>query len=235
MFLLSILSSLLFITTTYAEREEFHEQLDLFTPFNLNLTNGGYVIQGTLSAVFLGNSLPKKNITMGLDPNNNRMFYDLGQTGIQIITQNDAYIYGNHIFGPICTRVNGFNYAKQVEAYRAVLSRPGSNTNKAEYAGDIDDVATCAHGLATVLEVKHDIIISMTFSQRFTAPIGTGGSMIPCTKVVGIMEFDMTTIDRNVARLNSYFTSLPADCTPTAAVDYCSLMYPVGNPCIIPQ
>ena len=177
--------------------------------------------------------IPVRSIRMGVDPSNNRMFYDLGNAGIQIITETDAYIYGNPAIGNMCTRVNGFNYAKQVAAYRAMVSRPGSNTNKAEYAGDVDDVATCAHGLSSVIEVKQDIIVSFMFTQRFTAPIGPGGSMIPCTKVIGIMEFQMNTIDRNATRMNDYF-NLPSDCTPLS-IDYCSVQYPVGNPCIIPQ
>jgi hypothetical protein len=229
--MLLLIVSLLFVSSLYAVKQDYHEQLDLMTPLNLNLTEGGYVITGALTTRFFGNLLPTRNFTMVLDTNNNRMVYDLGngQGGVQVVTNDGAYFYGNPLFANgKCMKVNGWNYPKQVEGYRLALSRPGSTTNKAEYAGNVDDVATCKHGLSAVFEVKQDIITSLFFSQNFNGPFGPNGSSL-CTKVQGLMQFDLSTIDRNVDRINSYFT-LPSDCA-TTTIDYCSTAYPAGNAC----
>ena len=203
--------------------------LDLFTPFNLNNTATGYIINGTICSSFFGTTTCEP-CTLIVDPQNNRMLYDIGSGGIQVITQNSSYIYNNALLGG-CTKVTGWNYSKQVQGYLHATSLPGSTSKKARYAGNVDDVATCAHGLMLVLKVKNNIIITMRFDQKFSGPFGPGGSLV-CVLVQGILEFDIDTLDKNPAHRNAFFT-LPAGCATPG--DYCEISYPPGNPCIISQ
>lgn len=240
---LFLLSAFLFYVRAFEDdydNEDYGPKLPLFTPFDLNKTddNGGYIIHGVLNTTIhlFGMVIPNgRPCKMVIDPQNNRMLYDIGTAGVQVITNDGSYIYGNALQnGGGCMRVNGWTYAKQVEGYGTATSLLGSTVNKATYTGRIHDVATCNHGLAVVFQVKQGIMRTYRFDQYYSGPLLPDNGLV-CALVQGVIQFDIKTLDRNVTRINEAFaTVLPADCT-TSSPDYCNIAYPVGNPCIISQ
>lgn len=208
-----------------------------WTPFNLNET--GYIIRGKFYSV-LGSNLPFipeqiGDSVMVIDPQNNRMMWDLGFGSAFVNLQDSAYVFNSSVW-PGCMKVPGWTYAKQVSAYRGATALPGSNPGKATFTGECGDIGGCEHFLSLTVELINGIVKVLRFDQKIHLPWGhylgqAAGSSI-CTTAQGVIEYDMSTLDRNPANRAQYF-QLPSSCaTPS---NYCDLAYPVDNACAIPQ
>ena len=141
-----------------------------------------------------------------------------------MIFRKSAYIYDLKGLVGLCYKVNGWNYSVQAAGYSTALSTPNPLEVFTRYTGLVRDIAACQHYISLTIIQSGNIIIELDFSQR-----------IPFS---GSCKFSTTRISYNILTLRTsgkrddYFT-LPASCkTP---VDYCSLVYPLGNNCIVSQ
>jgi hypothetical protein len=221
-----MISSLLLSFVVYFA---YAEQIDTFARFNLNAT--GYIIKGPFYSI-VRDMIPLQvgDSVMVVDPEHNRMMWDLGFGGVYVNTADAAYIYNNSVFTG-CMIVPNWNYFKQVAGYRGATALSGSNKARATYTGEVDDIGACGHILALTVELNNGIPRTLRYDQEIHLPFGANeGSVCPVAQ--GEINYDMSTLDRNVANRARYF-NLPADCaTPT---DYCAIAYPENNACGIPK
>jgi hypothetical protein len=195
-------------------------------PFNLNASTTGYIIKGT----YCQNFGICSNATMVIDPQNNRMLFDVGDNGGKyIVNEDSAYVLNQPLDPETCFKVNGWNYASQVAGYTTLSSTPGSTTLISRYYGFASDIASCDHHQSITAIQSGKIILELDVSQMVPVTIPEIGSV--CFNSISVLKFDIDTFDIHSNR-NPYFV-LPSICdTPT---DYCNFIYPPGNPCAIPQ
>ena len=152
--------------------------------------------------------------------------------GAYVNLANFAFIYRNQIVGGgACTKVTGWNYPTQVRGYANANTLSGSTNHKSSYEGIVQDVGACQHGLGLYLDIHNGIITLLRFDQFITLPIPPTYTTSICVDAQGELQFDVRTLKTDAASIASYFV-LPSDCA-TTTLDYCSLAYPTGNPCII--
>ena len=194
-----------------------------FTPFVLNASTTGYVINGTYCQNIDGSCV---NSTFAVDTPNNRFLIDIGPLGTWISLPNATYVYGQ-TFTPGCFIMVGRNFTTEYLGYQRAQSRPGSNDpGKASYFGNIDVADACGLIQSLVIDVRNNIAIEAEWSTPTLVPFGPGGSDI-CFNYIASMENDIDTLDRRSDRTELFV--LPPDCY--APTTYCPVAYPPGNPC----
>lgn len=199
-----------------------------FTSFNVNASTRGYSINGSFCYSFSGSKVCQKIVSV-FDPPNNRLAFLYGTTGTTIITSDSAYVWGQVLF-PQCLRVNGFNYSQEVDALSMATSTYLSNENGLQiYTGLVKESATCNHDLSIMVKQWNNLIMEIYYSQKIPIPIGPGESI--CYLSNSYVVHERSTL-RYSTNLDSYFV-LRDDCSDPD--DYCSLVYPIDNPCIVAQ
>jgi hypothetical protein len=200
-----------------------------------------YSIVGTLRQEILTSTgqvifaLPAGQARLINDPVNQRMFFDLSATGgpVYYITNNGTYVAGEQhpYFQGHCALVSGWDYPRQVQAYKSLAAAPSNSQNK-DFFGLSGDVGACNHDIGVLLGLQAQVASKFHFGQRipFPAEVAPNYFIDICVYVRGVWEFDRTTLD-TTGNWNSVFT-LPAQCSSNI-VDYCSTLYPAGNPCIV--
>jgi len=199
-----------------------------FTPFNVNASTRGYSINGSFCYSFADSKVCQPIVSV-FDPPNNRLAFFYGTTGTTIITSDSAYVWGQVLF-PQCLRVNGFNYSQEVDVLSKATSIYLSNEDGLQiYTGLVKESATCNHDLSIMVQQWKKVIIQINYSQKVPIPIGPGESI--CYLSNSYVIHERSTL-RYATNLDSYFV-LRDDCSDPG--DYCSLVYPVDNPCVIDQ
>jgi len=192
------------------------------TPFNLSGASNGYIINGTVcETLFPGTCYDS---ILVLDTPNNRLLIDLGTLGKYVMFQNSAYIYNLVGLTGLCFQVTNWNYSAQAAGYATALSMPSSLGLFTRYAGLARDIAACEHYISLSIIQLGNIIVELDFSQR--VPLSG-----VCQFSTGYISYNLLSL-KTTGNRNSYFT-LPPSCG--APIDYCSLVYPPGNDCIVPQ
>jgi hypothetical protein len=181
-------------------------------------------------------ALPPGQARLINDPTNQRMFFDLSSTGgpVYYVTQNGSYVAGEQhpYFQGHCAFVPGWTYARQVEAYKSLGAAPGNSASNKAYSGLSGDVGACNHDIGVLLTTQSGPASNFHFAQRIPFPVEAAPNFFVdiCVLVRGVWEFDRATLD-TTGNWNSVFT-LPTQCQSNV-VDYCSTLYPAGNPCIV--
>jgi len=202
-------------------------ELPLFTPFDLNQSHG-YIINGTYCQNIFG---PCANVSLVIDPPNNRMFIGLGQFGQYVILHNASYVFGLVFTPGVCSQVVGWNYSQQVIGWSGAASMPDSRQpDRSIFTGLVHDVGGCAHDLSLTVRQLNEFITELSFDQRVQYD-ATGNGTFICFLTKGSIEYSISTLDRHSSRA-AYFVIPPECSTP---IDYCAFAYPPGNPCAIPQ
>jgi len=195
-----------------------------FTSFNVNASTRGYSINGSFCYSFSDSKICQSIVSV-FDPPNNRLAFIYGTIGTTIITADSAYVWGQILF-PQCLRVNGFNYSQEVDALSMAKSTYLSNDNGLQmYTGLVKESATCNHDLSILVIQWNTIIEQIYYAQKVPIPIGPGESI--CYLSNSYVKHEHSTL-RYSNNLDSYFV-LRDDCSDPD--DYCSLVYPLGNPC----
>jgi len=202
--------------------------LPFATPFNYNVSNTGYIIQGNFYIRITGlPPFPVTPTTLVIDPQHNRMGFDWTTSGGGKILLFDHYTYHFGITGAeqLCFTVPNFGFVENTAGYATAVSQPDSVSLAATYNGLVQDVEGCGHLLSVSIKRRLDIIKELSFAQRI--PYNFTGTPA-CESVDSALVYDLTTVDRTSNR-DSFF-QYPASCnTP---IDWCTANYPPGNPCV---
>jgi len=202
--------------------------LPAFTSFNVNASTRGYSINGSFCYSFDDSKICQDVVSV-FDPPNNRLAFHYGTIGTTIISSESAYVWGQVLF-PQCLKVNGFNYSQEVEVLSKATSTYLSNENGLQmYTGLVKESATCNHDLSILVKQWNKIIIEIYYAQKLPIPIGLDESICYLSNSYVINNYSTLRYSTN---LDSYFV-LRQDCLDPG--DYCSLVYPVDNPCAVLQ
>jgi len=202
--------------------------IPLFTPLNLNVSETGYIINGTAFvelAYYVPIILPNSSTTVVMDPLNNRMALHLGPGGggTWVINATHAFVF-NQAGDSSCKLINGWNYSQQVAGWARALSLDGSKTSKAIYASFVEDAGGCGHRVTATVQMRDDIIISLNYAQG--VPIAAIDPDF-CFDVNSRVVLDKDTLSRTGDK-SPYFV-VPEDCDDPE--DFCESLYPDANPC----
>jgi hypothetical protein len=208
----------------------------LYTPFNwATASPSGYIIKGTVCALFGSRLIGCGPVTLVNDPPNNRMFLDLGALGGQYWLLNDISYANNAIPGQpgVCAQMPGFSYHQQVSGYLTALSyATESDPGGLRYMGRVADVASCKDRIATEMFAKvlpFNAVQNQVLSEwNFSALVPFPG--IGCAIAAGHMVFDVKHVDFKSNR-DSYFSSMPTDKCNASSPSYCEVVFPPGNAC----
>jgi hypothetical protein len=192
--------------------------LNLFTPLNINATNG-YIIEGATSVRIMhsGSMLfdtPPIRSRLTMDPQNNRLRIDHGEHKSFIITSDAAYFFRNEQYVDSCMRFNGWNYTMEINRYAVLLSLPKSTEKISYFQGYVKGSVFSCYRSHDSYNVRYKGILLHATMNIHGQELNVNDQMIQET------NYELSTLDFNSTRRDEMFV-LPKDCLSTQR-DYCS-------------
>lgn len=207
------------------------ENIPNFTPFNLEKSGTGYLVTGTIHAVGPNGPVAVPGTKMVIAPPNERVVFLFGPAGNFITDATGSYTWNLPGRPGKCYYYHEYDYASFVDHFGDMTSTPGSTNFKGRYTGYTKDSASCNHNITfTLIEELAGKQSTVPIIAEMNAALPSVAGNI-CRQGQTYFVADKETLDTTSNR-DIYFQK-PASCDNPD--DYCSTMYPPGNPCAIPQ